>query len=131
MKLSDIGEFGFIDRIKNDTIVNPASVVVGIGDDGAVYKTTEGKEQVAVIDTMIEGRHFIIGKTATWYEAGYKAVASNLSDIAAMGAEPTHLVLSVALTPQMDAAQTDELYRGMKDICRHYGVNILGGGTVV
>ena len=68
MKLSDIGEFGFIDRIKKDTIVNPASVVVGIGDDGAVYKTTEGKEQVAVIDTMIEGRHFIIGKTATWYE---------------------------------------------------------------
>lgn len=131
MKLSDIGEFGFIDRIKKDTIVNPASVVVGIGDDGAVYKTTEGKEQVAVIDTMIEGRHFIIGKTATWYEAGYKAVASNLSDIAAMGAEPTHLVLSVALTPQMDAAQTDELYRGMKDICRHYGVNILGGDTVV
>ena len=59
MKLSDIGEFGFIDRIKKDTIVNPASVVVGIGDDGAVYKTTEGKEQVAVIDTMIEGRHLL------------------------------------------------------------------------
>ena len=45
MKLSDIGEFGFIDRIKNDTIVNPASVVVGIGDDGAVYKTTKARNK--------------------------------------------------------------------------------------
>ena len=54
MKISDIGEFGFIDAIKKNTIFNPKSIVVGIGDDGAVYKTTPGMEQIAVIDTMVE-----------------------------------------------------------------------------
>ena len=83
MKISELGEFGFIDAIKDNTIFNPDSVVIGIGDDGAVYRTTDGMEQVAVIDTMVENGHFIIGRTATWYDVGYKAVASNLSDIAA------------------------------------------------
>ena len=85
MKISELGEFGFIDRIKEDTLFAPDSVVIGIGDDGAVYKTTEGMQQIAVIDTMVENCHFIIGKTGDWFDVGYKAVASNLSDIAAMG----------------------------------------------
>lgn len=130
MKIADIGEFGFIDAIKENTIFQPASVVLGIGDDGAVYTTRPGWQQITVIDTMVEGSHFIIGETATWYDVGYKAVASNLSDIAAMGGVPTQLVLSTALAPQMDVADAVELYRGMKDICRQYGVNILGGDTV-
>lgn len=130
MKISDIGEFGFIDAIKENTIFRPDSVVLGIGDDGAVYTTRPGWQQITVIDTMVEGSHFIIGKTATWYDVGYKAVASNLSDIAAMGGVPTQLVLSTALAPTMDVDDAKELYRGMKDICRQYGVNILGGDTV-
>ena len=131
MKISDIGEFGFIDAVKDNTVFRPQSVVVGIGDDGAVYKTTAGMEQIAVIDTMVEGSHFIIGKTASWYDVGYKAVASNLSDIAAMGGVPTHLVLSTAIRPDMDMADLTEMYDGMKAICRKYGVNILGGDTVL
>lgn len=130
MKISDIGEFGFIDAIKDQTIYDPSSVVLGIGDDGAVYTTRPGWQQITVIDTMVEGSHFIIGKTATWYDVGYKAVASNLSDIAAMGGVPTQLVLSTALAPTMDVEDAKELYRGIKDICQHYGVNILGGDTV-
>lgn len=130
MKISEIGEFGFIDAIKDDTLFNPSSVVVGIGDDGAVYKTTDGMEQVSVIDTMVENSHFIIGKTGQWYDVGYKAVASNLSDIAAMGAIPTHLVLSTAIAPSMDVQDLTDLYKGIKDICSRYGVNILGGDTV-
>ena len=131
MKISDIGEFGFIDAIKKNTIFNPDSIVVGIGDDGAVYKTTPGMEQIAVIDTMVENSHFIIGKTATWYEAGYKAVASNLSDIAAMGGIPTHIVLSTAIAPQMEMDDLQSLYKGIKDICQQYHVNIIGGDTVM
>lgn len=130
MNISDIGEFGFIRAIQDHTIVTPETVTVGIGDDGAVYKTTPGMEQVVVIDTMIEGNHFIIGKTATWHAVGYKAVASNLSDIAAMGATATQLVLSTALIPSMTVADVKELYRGMKDICQVYGVNMVGGDTV-
>lgn len=131
MKISDIGEFGFIDAIKKNTIFNPKSIVVGIGDDGAVYKTTPGMEQIAVIDTMVENSHFIIGKTATWYEVGYKAVASNLSDIAAMGGIPTHIVLSTAIAPQMEMDDLQSLYTGIKDICQRYHVNIIGGDTVM
>ena len=79
MKISDIGEFGFIDAIKADTLYHKENVVVGIGDDGAVYTTTPGWQQVAVIDTMVQNSHFIIGQTATWHDVGFKAVASNLS----------------------------------------------------
>lgn len=130
MNISDIGEFGFIDAIKGNTIYNDSSVVIGIGDDGAVYKTTAGMEQVAVIDTMVENSHFIIGRTATWYDVGFKAVASNLSDIAAMGAVPTHLVLSTAIAPSMAVEELKSMYTGIKDICKAYKVNILGGDTV-
>ena len=130
MKISEIGEFGFIDKIKENTLFAPESVVVGIGDDGAVYKTTPGMQQVAVIDTMVENSHFIIGRTADWYDVGYKAVASNLSDIAAMGAQPTHMVLSTAIPTSMEVEGLVALYNGIKDICRSYGVNILGGDTV-
>lgn len=131
MKISDIGEFGFIDAIKADTFYHKENVVVGIGDDGAVYTTTPGWQQVAVIDTMVQNSHFIIGQTATWHDVGFKAVASNLSDIAAMGAVPTHIVLSTALAPQMEVDDVVEMYRGIKDICRAYEVNILGGDTVM
>ena len=65
MNIKELGEFGFIDAVKDNTLFNPGPVVIGIGDDGAVYKTTDGTEQVAVIDTMVENSHFIIGKTAT------------------------------------------------------------------
>lgn len=131
MKISDIGEFEFIDAIKGGTLFQPESVVIGIGDDGAVYKTTEGMEQIAVIDTMVEGSHFIIGKTASWFDVGYKAVASNLSDIAAMGGMPTHIVLSTAICPDMDMADLTALYDGIKSICKTYHVNIIGGDTVL
>lgn len=130
-KISDIGEFGFIDAIKEHTLFHPENVAVGIGDDGAVYTTTPGWQQVAVIDTMVQNSHFIIGQTATWHDVGFKAVASNLSDIAAMGAVPTHIVLSTALAPQMDVDDVIDMYRGIKDICRTYEVNILGGDTVM
>lgn len=131
MRVSDIGEFGFIDAIKENTIFNADTVVAGIGDDGAVYKTTPGMEQIAVIDTMVENSHFIIGKTASWYDVGFKAVASNLSDIAAMGGIPTHIVLSTAISSQMELDDLQTLYKGIKDICQRYRVNILGGDTVM
>ena len=130
-KISDIGEFGFIDAIKEHTLFHPQNVAVGIGDDGAVYTTPPGWQQVAVLDTMVQNSHFIIGQTATWHDVGFKAVASNLSDIAAMGAVPTHIVLSTALAPQMDVDDVIDMYRGIKDICRTYEVNILGGDTVM
>ena len=95
---------------------------IGIGDDGAVYRTTPGWQQVTVIDTMVQNSHFIIGKTAEWYDVGFKSVASNLSDIAAMGAVPTQVVLSTALTSSMEIDDVVELYRGIKDICRDYEV---------
>jgi thiamine-monophosphate kinase len=130
MKISDIGEFGFIDAIKEETLFAPDNVVIGIGDDGAVYRTTAGMEQIAVIDTMVEDCHFIIGQTADWFDVGYKAVASNLSDIAAMGGIPTHIVLSTAISPNMEVDDLISLYKGIKEVCRQFRVNIIGGDTV-
>ena len=93
MKISDVGEFGLIDIIKENTLYHPENVVIGIGDDGAVYRTTPGWQQVTVIDTMVQDSHFIIGKTAYWYDVGFKSVASNLSDIAAWApCDPGRLV---------------------------------------
>jgi thiamine-monophosphate kinase len=131
MKISELGEFGFIDAIKDGTLFNPESVVIGIGDDGAVYKTTAGMEQIAVIDTMVENSHFIIQRTGDWYDVGIKAVVSNLSDIAAMGGIPTHIVLSTAIAENMEVDDLISLYKGIKDICRKYSVNIIGGDTVM
>ncbi|WP_288772254.1 thiamine-phosphate kinase [uncultured Megasphaera sp.] len=131
MKISDVGEFGIIRMIQERLSVSPENVVVGIGDDGAVYRTTPGREQVAVIDTMVEGEHFIIHRTATWHAVGYKAVAANLSDLAAMGAVPTQAVVSTALAPTMEVSEVLAMYEGMQDICRTYGVNIIGGDTVM
>lgn len=129
MKMKDLGEFGFIDRIKEDCIYAPKHVVVGIGDDGAVYTTTPGAPQIAVIDTMVEGVHFV-SETMSYWQVGYKAVASNFSDIAAMGGIPTHIVLSVAIPKDANAEDMEELYQGIKSICCDFGVNILGGDTV-
>ncbi len=129
MKMKELGEFQFIDRIKDDCIYAPKHVVVGIGDDGAVYTTTPGAPQIAVIDTMVEGVHFLPETMSPW-QVGYKAVASNLSDIAAMGGIPTHIVLSVAIPPEAEAEDMEELYQGIKSICCDFGVNIIGGDTV-
>lgn len=127
--LSRLGEFGLIDLIKQDTINDSSSVITGIGDDAAVVLATPKKLQVLSADMLVEGVHFD-RKTTTPWQLGYKAVAVNLSDIAAMGAIPKHVLVSLALSKDIDTDFVVNLYKGMKEICREFGVNIVGGDTV-
>lgn len=103
-----------------------ASVVAGVGDDGAVLKPTAGRELVTVIDTMVEGTHFPANLKAR--DIGYRIVAVNLSDIAAMGAEPRWMTLALTLTesePEWLAAFAEGLYEAAAE----WGVALVGGDT--
>jgi thiamine-monophosphate kinase len=129
MNLRDVGEFGLIDLIKEKTIVDPANVVAGIGDDAAVYRPAPGMYQLLTTDMLVENIHFLLASTTPW-QLGYKAIAVNLSDIAAMGGRPRHAVVSLGLPPRLPVEFVVALYDGMKEICREFAVNIVGGDTV-
>jgi len=129
MKLQQLGEFALIDLIKRDTINTTASVVVGIGDDAAVLNPTPCSLQLVTTDMLVEKVHFDLGTTSAW-QLGYKAIGVNLSDIAAMGGVPRHVVISIAVPGQLSVDFVVSLYDGMKEICREFGVNIVGGDTV-
>ncbi|HEY3423176.1 MAG TPA: thiamine-phosphate kinase [Negativicutes bacterium] len=129
MELNQIGEFGLIDLIKEDTIYTPGSVIIGIGDDAAVLLPKPQQLQLLTTDMLVENVHFNLS-TTTPSQLGYKAIAVSLSDIAAMGGTPRHAVISIALTRQLPVDFMINLYQGMKEICQEFGVNIVGGDTV-
>lgn len=124
--IKDVGEFGLIDRIAKDLIYRPELVVIGSGDDGAVYRVPSGYDQVISTDTMVEGIHFI-KKTMHPSDVGYKLCASNFSDMAAMGAEAIGFVISAALPENLAVSWAESLYEGIRACCSSYCVNLLGG----
>lgn len=129
MKLQEIGEFGLIDLIKPGTIVDESSIIAGIGDDAAVILPRPHQLQLMTADMLVEGIHFDLNTTSAW-QLGYKAMAVNFSDIAAMGGTPRQAVVSIAIPPTTTVEFVVDVYAGMKEICREYKVNIVGGDTV-
>lgn len=129
MLIEQIGEFQLIDLLKKNTINSPQTVIAGIGDDAAVLLPTPQQLQLLCTDMLVEKVHFDL-KTTTPWQLGYKAMAVNLSDIAAMGGNPRHAVIAVALPRGTDVDFINNLYNGMKEICKEFGVNIVGGDTV-
>ncbi|MDP6101220.1 MAG: thiamine-phosphate kinase [Dehalococcoidia bacterium] len=125
--VGELGEFGLIDHING--LVSAASpfegVVLGIGDDTACWRPRLGLE-VATTDSLVEGVHFLIGLAAP-EELGWKALAVNLSDVAAMGGVPGYALVSLALPPHTPVEWVTGLYRGLLDIARTFGVGIVGG----
>lgn len=124
--VTDIGEFDCIRRILKDFIYRPESVKLGAGDDGAVYVTPPGYDQVISTDTMVEGIHFT-KETMSFSDVGYRICTVNFSDMAAMGAEPVALVLSLALPKDLPLEDLENCYHGIRECCRKYSVNLLGG----
>jgi len=123
MKVRDIGEFGLIDRITKKP--KDKKILVGIGDDAAVFKTDKGL-QVLTTDCLVEGDHF----RREWFspfQIGMKAIEINVSDIAAMGAIPKYILVSMALPKNIDVEFVDALYEGMWKTCDRYGIEIIGG----
>jgi thiamin-phosphate kinase len=129
MKLNEIGEFGLIDLIKPGTIVDSSSIIAGIGDDAAVILPRPHQLQLMTADMLVEGIHFELNTTSGW-QLGYKGMAVNFSDIAAMGGIPRQALVSIAIPPTMAVEFVVDMYEGMKEICREYQVNIVGGDTV-
>ncbi len=104
-----------------------ADVLLGIGDDSAVLAVPEGKRLVVAMDTIVEGVHFLSGSDP--FDIGYRAVAVNLSDIAAMGAVPSWMTLSLSL-PQSDEHWVQRFAAGLFDLASKHGVALVGGDTV-
>lgn len=128
MKLSDIGEFALIERlaplVRN---VNADEVIIGIGDDAAVWRSGD-EFIVATTDTMVEGVHFLPG--TPWEDVGWKAIAVNISDIAAMGGWPRYALVTLCLLPDMEVAAIEKLYEGLGTYARMCAIRIVGGDIV-
>ena len=122
-------EFVLIDRLTQHSIYNPTYVKVGVGDDCAVYDTPCDVAQLVSTDMMVEGIHFSESTTAP-FDVGYRLGAANISDIAAMGGTPRHMVVSIAVPKGRHTSYVEEVYQGLHDICAEYSVNIIGGDTV-
>ncbi|HET7628912.1 MAG TPA: thiamine-phosphate kinase [Bacillales bacterium] len=120
-------EFAWIRKITPVQTSQP-SLVVGIGDDAALYAGDSAFEEVVTMDTMVEDVHFT-RTTMTAYDVGYKALAVNLSDLAAMGAVPMYALASVAV-PDHWRDELEEVYRGFQSLADRYGVDLIGGDTV-
>ena len=129
MKVSAIGEFGLIGRL--DRMIAAAGVgsakdlLIGIGDDCAAWKCSR-KIQLATVDSMVQDVHFT-NATSTWREIGYKALAINLSDIAAMGGVPGYALINLALPQDTDADDMFQLYEGIIGLAKETGTAIVGG----
>jgi thiamine-monophosphate kinase len=128
MQIGDIGEFGFIRSIKDGCQFSSEKLIKGIGDDCAVVGPYENKVFLITTDLLVEDVHFISTKISPQH-LGRKAVAVNLSDIAAMGGRPLHLFISLAVPESTKLGTLHAIYNGMKGICKDYRVNILGGDT--
>jgi thiamine-monophosphate kinase len=126
-EISDLGEFGLIDHLTKNIELQNVSSVLGVGDDAAVLDHY-GKQTVISTDLLMEGIHFDLMYTPLKH-LGYKSVVVNLSDIYAMNAIPTQIVVSLALSNRMSVEAVEELYDGLYYACEQYGVDLVGGDT--
>jgi thiamine-monophosphate kinase len=128
VKLSQLGEFGFISRIETGAVVRPGDVVRGIGDDCAVTRGRPGWLRLVTTDLLVERVHFLRGAIHP-RQLGAKALAVNLSDIAAMGGIPLDAYVSIAVPTNVPVEELDEIYAGLKLLAAEWDVNLLGGDT--
>jgi len=128
MALSEIGEFGLIERFSKSFRDFEIPGMTGIGDDCAIMPLDDQYEQIVTTDLLIEEVHFLRSAISP-FDLGYKSLAVNLSDIAAMGGQPTGSFLSIALPPDIELSFMDEFIEGYRDLSSKYNVPLLGGDT--
>ena len=134
MKVSELGEFGLIDLLakmahRSRDKQTPAwqQLIIGIGDDAAAWYS-DATTQLITVDSFVQDVHFSLA-VSSWKEVGWKALAINLSDIAAMGGMPRYAVVSIALPETTEVEDITNLYRGMVELAEQTGLAIVGGDT--
>ena len=126
-QLSDLGEFGLIDRLTAGFEAKQPSTLKGVGDDAAVIDFKD-KKAVISTDLLIEGVHFDLSYVPLKH-LGYKAVSVNVSDIYAMNARATQITVSIAVSNRFPLEALEELYAGIRLACKRYEVDLVGGDT--
>jgi thiamine-monophosphate kinase len=126
-EIASLGEFGLIEHLTKNIELQNASSVLGVGDDAAVIDHF-GKQTVVTNDLLIEGVHFDLMYTPLKH-LGYKSVIVNLSDVYAMNATPTQIILGLGISNRFSVEALDEFYDGVYTACANYGVDLVGGDT--
>jgi thiamine-monophosphate kinase len=128
-RIRDIGEFKLIDIVTAVVAgTQPGRLSLGIGDDAAVWRPSPGRHIVMSTDTMIEAEHFRL-EWGDWKSLGHKALAVNLSDLAAMGARPRLALVSLGLTGGERDREIADLYKGMVALGEEFKTAVVGGDT--
>jgi thiamine-monophosphate kinase len=125
--ISELGEFGLIDRLTKDIQLKNKSTIKGVGDDAAILEYGD-KQIVVSSDLLTEGIHFNLMYVPLKH-LGYKAVIVNLSDVCAMNAVPKQIVVNIAVSGKFSVEAVEELYSGIHLACEKYGVDLVGGDT--
>jgi len=128
MTLKEIGEFGFIKKISRGCLIRPEHIIKAIGDDAAAFTTDPDQISLITTDLLVERIHFI-RNSISGFDLGYKSLAVNLSDIAAMGGTARESFVSIAIPQDCPLDYLEAIYDGMKDLATKFDVNILGGDT--
>ncbi len=121
-----LSEFGLIERFFASCGASDASLILGVGDDAALLSPPPGRQLALTQDTLVEGVHFLANADPA--DLGHKALAVNLSDLAAMGAEPAWATLGLTL-PRVDAGWLEAFSSGLCALARAVGLTVVGGDT--
>lgn len=128
MNLRDIGEFGLIDKIKQLAGKPGRQLVLGINDDAAAFQTNPDNLMLVSTDAFVEDIHFKLDYFS-FYQLGWRCLAANLSDIAAMGGQPQYVLVSLALPETINVENIEDFYHGMQALADHHQTIIIGGDT--
>ena len=120
-------EFRFISKVKQNVYAQP-SLLKGVGDDAAVFRNGQS-DTVTAVDTFVENIHFSRQTMKPFY-IGYKALAANLSDLAAMGAKPAYYLVSIVIPEHWSDIEIIDIMNGMKSLAQQYNIDLIGGDTV-
>jgi len=129
-KINQVGEFGLIALIKKRAFSKDKRVIVNIGDDAAVIRTSPDRLLIFTTDTLVERIHFDLSYFS-FEEIGWKAMVANLSDIAAMGGLPKFALVTIGLPKSMRVEDVLSIYKGASRIARKYNCKIIGGDTTL
>lgn len=127
-EISQLGEFGLIDRLTKDLPHHNPSTVRSVGDDAAVLRYSGDVDELVTTDLLVEGIHFDLTYMPLKH-LGYKAAVVNFSDIYAMNGHPRQIVVSLAISSRFAVEHLEELYAGIRLACDIYGVDLVGGDT--